>query len=253
MKAPPPEATCSSSARRHAFNFPEVQATGVRIITPGSGFAGGAAIDELEVAAFAPAPLTLQGTSGFMNPDTNIALAINGGTAFAKDVILGGTLAPTHTIPNLNDGIYGNANSWIGDSEDSFAGIRFATPNTIAKIAFGRDNTGAFADRASGYYLVQYTREANPDGATPEASWFDIGPVFIDGAGFDKALRHEYAFTPVAGVTGVRVIVPGNGMGTGAAIDELEVYAVPEPAGGALVLLGGALLGSRGFRRRHRV
>ena len=247
----PRDAGILSQARRHAFNFPPVQATGVRIITPGSGIASGAAIDELEVAAFAPAPLKLEVTGGGMDFGTNIALAANGGMAFAKDLLGGGSYAPTHTMGNLNDGVYGNSNSWIGDTEDSFAGVRFATPNTIAKIAFGRDNTGTYSDRSSGYYLVQYTKDPAPDATTPETSWFDIGPVFLDAADVGRGLRHEYSFAPVAGVTGVRIITPGNGIVTGNAIDELEVYAVPEPTSGALALLGVMMIGSRALRRNR--
>jgi len=230
-----------SGARRHAFNFPSVSATGMRLITPGSSFASGAAIDELEFTSFAPAPLTLQLTGGSMNAETNIALTANGGTAFAKDVINDGSLAP-HQIPHLNDGLYGNSNSWIGNSEDSFAGVRFLTPQTIERLAFGRDNTASFADRADGYYLVQYTTVANPDASTPEESWTNIGPAFIDAAAADRAQRHEYSFAPVAGATGLRVITPGNGINTGRAIDELEVYAIPEPGSVLLAAFGGAAM-----------
>ena len=64
------------------------------------------------------------------------------GTAFAKDVILGGALAPTHTIPNVNNGTFGNPSSWIGDSANSFVGIGFGSPLSIASFAFGRDKIG---------------------------------------------------------------------------------------------------------------
>ena len=37
-----------------------------------------------------------------------------GATAFAKDLLGNGQYAPTHTIPNLNNGTYGNGSSWIG-------------------------------------------------------------------------------------------------------------------------------------------
>ena len=244
------DAGAFAASRRHAFNFAPVNATGVRIIAPGSSFGSGAAIDELELAAFAPAPLSLQGTGGTMDATRNIALATNGGVAFAKDLLGNGSFAPTHTIPNLNDGIYGNSNSWIGDSEDSFAGVRFAMPQTIERVAFGRDNTGGFADRAEGYYIVQYTRASNPDASTPNTSWTDIGPVFIDAAAADRALRHEYAFGAIPGVTGLRLITPGNGINTGAAIDELEVYVIPEPSASLLAVLSGlALIGTRRSRR----
>jgi hypothetical protein len=240
-----------SGSRRKALNFPPVLATGVRVVTPGSSFANGAAIDELELSTFAPAPLARRGTGGTMDAARNIALAANGGAAFGKDEILGGSLA-IHRIPHLNDGSYGNSNSWIGDSKDSFAGVSFASPQTIERVAFGRDNTGDVQDRADGYYLLQYTTVAKPDASTLDLSWADIGPVFIDAAVADRARRHEFSFAPVAGATGLRVIVPGNGINSGRAIDELEVYAVPEPGGAVLALGAVALLGRRRAGKRDR-
>lgn len=230
-----------STSRRHAWNFAPVMATGIRLTAPGSSFADGACIDELEVAAFAAAPFTLEATGGAMNAG-NIALDSNGGVAFALDVLPG---YAAHTIPHLNDGIFGNSNSWIGNSLDSFAGVRFASPQTIGRIAFGRDNTPFYADRAAGYYLVQYTSVPGADETTPNASWTDVGPLYIDAADPNRALRHEYSFAPVAGATALRIITPGNGIADGSAIDELEVYVVPEPGSASLLLLGTALLGLR--------
>jgi len=236
------DAGALSPSRRHAYNFAPVSATGMRLLTP-----NGAAIDELEFAPFAAAPLTLQMTSGTMTQATNIALDVNGGVAFAKDVINNGGFA-AHSTPHLNDGIYGNANSWIGDTEDSFAGVRFAAPTTIERLAFGRDNTGQFADRSDGYYLVQYTTAANPNASTADSEWTNLGPAFIDPNEATRALRHEYSFSPVAGATALRIITPGNGLADGRAIDELEVYAVPEPGSAALACVGLAVF----FRRQRR-
>lgn len=140
-----------------------------------------------------------------------------GGTAFAKDV-LG---HPNHGIAGLNNGVFGNAGSWIGDSAGSYAGISFGVPRNISRIAFGRDNTGAFADRAAGFYAVQYTTDGNP--ASPTAVWTTLGAVDYRAGGTPgidaPALRHLYRFNPVA-ATGVRIL-PGS---PDAAIDEIEVY-----------------------------
>jgi len=231
-----------SSAKRHAFSFPSVNATGMRVLTP-----DGADIDELEfTSVFVKPTITLALVGGSLDPVKDIALDQNGGVAFAKDVLQG---FPAHNIPHLNDGIYGNPNSWIGNSEDAFAAVKFALPQQINRIAFGRDNTGQFLDRADGYYLVQYTKDLNPDASTPDANWLTIGPVFIDAAAADRELRHEYTFDPVAGATALRLIAPGNGIGSGRAIDELEVYAIPEPGSALLLVAGGALAGLRRRRR----
>ncbi|HEX2751096.1 MAG TPA: hypothetical protein VHM91_24015, partial [Verrucomicrobiales bacterium] len=140
-----------SMSLRHLWNFPSVNATGIQLVAPGNSFANGAAIDELEAYAPAASPLTLVTTGGTMGAG-NIGLT---STAFAKDLLGGGSF-PAHSIPHLNDGIYGNPNSWIGDSESSFAGLNFNGSFTVNHVAFGRDNTGGFADRAGGTYLLQY-------------------------------------------------------------------------------------------------
>ena len=76
-------------------------------------------------------------------------------TAFADGVIGNGAFAPTHTIPNVNNGTYGNASSWIGGS---YIGLSWGNAGkTIQSIAFGRDNTGTFSDRSDGVYALQYT------------------------------------------------------------------------------------------------
>jgi hypothetical protein len=232
-----------SMSLRHVWSFPTVNATGIRLTAPGSSFANGAAIDELEAYAPGPAPLLSLVTTGGTMGAGNIGLT---STAFAKDLLGNGSFAPTHTIPNLNDGVYGNGNSWIGDTESSFAGLNFNGSFTVNQAAFGRDNTGAFGDRSGGTYLLQYTTAANPGAATPDASWNTIGAIYYDHNGVDSADRHLYSFPPVT-ATGMRLVAPGNGIGTGAAIDEFEVYAVPETSAAGLLLLAGA-----GLCRRRR-
>jgi hypothetical protein len=232
-----------SMSSRHVWGFPSVNATGIRVTAPGSSFADGACIDELEAYTFAAAPLSLVTAGGSMNVSTNLALT---GTAFAKDLLAGGGFAAHSNVGNLNDGIYGNGDSWIGDSESSFAGLSFSAAATISSFAFGRDNTGTFGDRSGGTYTLQYTTVAAPDALTPDSSWTTIGSIYYDHDGLDSADRHEYSFAPVT-ATGIRLFAAGNGIGTGRAIDELEVYAIPEP-GASLLMLGAAA----GLLRRRR-
>jgi hypothetical protein len=232
-------------ALRHSWNFPSVNATGIRLTTPGSSFFDGTAIDELE-AFSAPftAPISLVTTGGTMNVSTNLALT---GTAFAKDLINGGGYPAHDSIGNLNDGLYGNDNSWIGETAGSFAGVAFSAAASIDRIAFGRDNTGAFADRSGGAYVLQYTTVPSPDALTLDASWITMGNIWLNGDSLDSADRHEYSFAPVT-ATGVRLLVGGAGVASGRAIDELEVYAaIPEPAAAGFLALGAALL----MRRRR--
>ncbi len=146
------------------------------------------------------------------------------GTAFALDIIAGGAFAPTHTIPNVNNGTFGNASSWIGDSPNSFVGIGFGSPLSIASFAFGRDNLGALGDRAVGLYTIQFTADPNPAVNYLTNAWTTIGTVNMDlGSGVtNPALRHRFNIAAPVSATGFRLIAPG-----GAAIDELELFSTP--------------------------
>ena len=243
---------------RHEYAIDPIEATGVRILTPDAG----TAIDEIEVYGTIPPevpPLAWDGNDGqFFDPTPppdgalapdNLALASNGAMAFAN-----GELGPTigidfHVAANLNDGIYGNSNSWIGAGEGPFyAGIDLGGLVTIASVAWGRDNgNGAFDDsdpgadacggqcddRWQGAYEVQVTTDANPGG---DSSWTSVGQVELSanedtepGGAFTGYLRHEYTFEsgPVD-ATGLRIVVSN----TGTAIDEIEVYG---PTGGPAI------------------
>ena len=128
-----------------------------------------------------------------------------------------------HAIPHLNDGFTGNSFSWIGGTANSFCGIGFSTARAMGRIAFGRDNTGTYADRTLGTYTVQFTTVPNPTAATPDASWSLIGTLTIDGSIPSPSRRHVYEFAAV-NATGIRVLTPD-----GACLDELEIYAPAQP------------------------
>lgn len=167
--------------------------------------------------------------------------------AFAQDVISGHT---AHAIDHLNDGQYGNGNSWIGGTDETFAGISFGAGHEITAIAFGRDNTGNYDDRTAGDYTLQYTLVADPDKTTPDDAWITLGQITQTASYPDDALglRHLYRFDPVW-ATGIRVLTsPASGV-EALAIDELEVFGVPEPGAAMLCLVG--LVGLAGFRRRR--
>ena len=76
-----------------------------------------------------------------------------------------------------------------------------------------------------------------------------------DGPGglFTGYLRHEFDVAQGDGpvmATGVRLLVPAVGLAGGTAVDELEVYVVPEPSSACLALIGLIAVGSR-LRRRN--
>jgi hypothetical protein len=169
--------------------------------------------------------LTLVEEGGVIAPG-NLAA---GKTAFAKDVLPGYAV---HAIAHANDQNFGNSFSWIGNSLNSFVGIDLgATPVYVSSIAFGRDNNGGFSDRTLGVYTLQYTTVPNPGASTPDASWTTIGTLDYQSVGgslfASPSRRHRFNFTQVS-ATGIRLIVPGSGIGSGACIDELELYHTPE-------------------------
>ena len=224
---------------RHRYDFAPVDATGVRILTPRVS-----AIDEIEVYEAADGSdlcsqvvvpctdpeqtMTLAQTGGFFD-ENNLALEA-GVTAFALDSLA--CCPEVHSIPHLNDGIYGNSNSWIGETGNpGFAGLSLGGLVTIGSIAWGRDNGGEaneFIDRAVGTYCVEYTTVAAPDETTPNEDWTTLATV--DYVGADPPLphlRHRWDFESPIQATGVRIVVSGVGVELGTCIDEIELYEEP--------------------------
>jgi hypothetical protein len=168
-----------------------------------------------------------EGPPGSLAP-MNLARRV-GASPFVIDSLSG---FPIHNFVGLTDGIYGNNNSWIGNTgSPGYAGVNFGGLFTISSVAFGRDNTGTFGDRTLGTYTLQYTRVAAPGPATAvtgnaDTGWANIGTLNYQGAGSGlfaaPSRRHRFSFTPVD-ATGLRLVVPGTGISVGTCIDELEV------------------------------
>ncbi|GEP45446.1 HYR domain-containing protein [Brevifollis gellanilyticus] len=214
----------------------------------GSAFPMGAttvtvtATDSFGIVATSTFTVSVTASAGGIFLSDNLAA---GKTAFAKDEI---GVAP-HAIPNLNDGGYGNASSWIAGSADSFVGINLGTtPVQISQVAWGRDNTGAAVDRWPGVYTLQYTTVPNPKATTPDASWTTLSVVdtaVLTAAGTypGPQRRHRWSFTPVM-ATGFRLLTlaPGDAS-THIAIDELELYdsTATVPASGLILIASGLI------------
>ena len=198
--------------------------------------------------------LVEEGPAGGSVP-TNLARA-PGAAPFVIDSLSG---FPIHNFVGLTDGNYGNNNSWIGNSgSPGYAGVNLGGLRTINGVAFGRDNTGVFADRTFGTYTLQYTRVASPGTATTftgnaDTGWATIGTLNYQNAGSglfsNPSRRHRFTFAPVD-ATGVRLLVPGTGLGSGTCIDELEINP-PDTSGdiafGSELLLTTTLQPARPF------
>lgn len=196
----------------------------------------------------------------------NAALASNGATAFSSSDLGPELSISFHVAANANDGFYGNSNSWIGGTANPFDPLQFVGVNlgrlvAVDRVAWGRDNGnnatdacgGQCTDRSLGEYALQYTQVEDPDENTSETGdaatgWATIGTFdYLDSdAAFTAYLRHEYDISTAGGqpisATGLRLLVPFGG---GIAIDEFEVYEIPEPATLGLLALGALLLGRR--------
>jgi len=281
---------------RHRYNFsPVANATGVRLIVPGTGIAAGTAIDELELYAtpgvFVPPPPNLvltpspgfgigyNGNNGPKVPSSpapvpdNLALTSHGSTPIGSSALGPELGIAFHQIANINDGQYGNNNSWIGASGDTspFIGVLFDGPVAMESVAWGRDNGndttdccgGQAMDRSMGVYTLQFTRLANPTGSTaetgdPTTGWATLATAdyrLADPGVFDPWLRHQFTVrengAPIV-ATGFRLKPPSSGLATGTAIDEIEVYGTPVPEPSTIVLAALGIAGLFAVRRRNR-
>ncbi|MBE0536228.1 MAG: discoidin domain-containing protein [Phycisphaerae bacterium] len=124
---PTSAAVVFDAARPNTVVFSPVQARYVRLVIPDS-LHGQPCIDELEVYSAEGGP--------------NLAPAAS---ASASSCLPGYAI---HRISHLNDGLYGNAHSWIAaGTKNEWAQIEFAQPVTVASVVFSRDREGKYQDR----------------------------------------------------------------------------------------------------------
>jgi hypothetical protein len=234
---------------RHRFevssNGNPISARGIRILVSNNGIC----IDEIEVNAPKPTPapgvivtavdgysIVWDGNEGSRKAEGtaphNVALAAWGTVAFGSSE----ADFDVHFIRNVNDGLYGNAHSWIARFTEPpdpapFIGLDFGRILGVRSVAWGRDNRDdGFQDRSLGTYVLQVTTVNAPGVDTPETGNPSTGWVTIATVEYDQEtpvfrpwLRHRYDVARADGspifATGLRIKPPSNQT----AIDEIEV------------------------------
>ncbi len=121
-------------------SFDPVQAKFVRF-TINATIGGQPCIDELEVLA----------------GGKNVALAKNGAQVTASDVFADGANS-IHQIAHANDGLYGNAKSWIAKGGKGWLQIELPREETISRVVWSRDRVEkgkTYQDRIATDYVVE--------------------------------------------------------------------------------------------------
>lgn len=95
----------------------------------------------------------------FNRDGENVALAGRGVKVTASG---SRTAANRHELKFVNDGVYGNSRSWMGNAKGS-GWLQFDFPDVveIERIVWGRDRQAKFADRLAETYRIEY---ANAEG-----------------------------------------------------------------------------------------
>lgn len=71
---------------------------------------------------------------------------------------------PLHKLSHINDGLHGNAKSWIADSsKDVWVQLNFPKPVEITKIIWSRDRDGKFSDRLPIRYRIIAGKEGTEE------------------------------------------------------------------------------------------
>ncbi len=111
-------------------------------------------------------------------PDSsnNLALASDGAVAHASSAFD----HPFHKVGHLNDGIYGNANSWIPETDSmEWAQIELPDIKRVSRVDYSRDRSGAYQDRIPVELEVLLSLDAQ--------EWASVAHITHDNLTFDMA------------------------------------------------------------------
>ena len=127
----------------------------------------------------------------------NVALGSSGARATASGSLEGYEI---HQVQWVNDGLYGNNHSWIGEGiSNVWVQIELPEPMRINRVVWGRDREGYMVDRLATEYLVEISTNGS-DWRTVTSSAdrrpLTAGGVFAGyGPGFRQALLR---FAPIS-------------------------------------------------------
>ena len=156
----------SVNAVENTERFTSVEAKRVRF-TIGATNGGEPCIDELQI----------------FSGERNVGLRSLGAVATSS----GNLEHPLHKLEQVNDGQFGNPQSWIANmAVGSWVQIEFPETQKIDRIVWGRDHSGRYADRVA----TEYQIEASLDGTT----WFAVASS-ADRIPFSKGkIENSYDF-----------------------------------------------------------
>ena len=176
--------------RRNVEEFPPVEARFVRMTILRTARLVEPCLDEFEIY-------------GPDAPGENLALAEEGTRTRAS-----GTLEAyrIHALKHVNDGLYGNARSWICDTvRDGWVELELPAPARIDRIVWSRDRQGKFIDRLPVDYRIEVALEpgewhlvASSSGRTPLSAVASTNPGLPYD--LDNSLRYSpWGLTAPAG------------------------------------------------------
>lgn len=171
-----------SSAARHCFRviFPRLLALALAVAAlPGGASGQGAAPlrapvhPRRNVEEFAPVEarwlrFTISRTNGGYpcldewevygpdQPARNLALADMGTRVAASGTMVDYRI---HALRHVNDGLYGNAHSWIADAAEGWVELELPQVERVSRIVWSRDRLGKFTDRLATEYRIEIARE----------------------------------------------------------------------------------------------
>ncbi|WP_051946938.1 DUF1553 domain-containing protein [Verrucomicrobium sp. BvORR106] len=133
------------SRKANVERFPEVEASFVRFTIEETTQLQ-PCLDELEVFSAGPEP-------------RNVGLASAGATATASSTLPGYAI---HQLRHVNDGLYGNDNSWISNENGrGWVQLKLARPTRIDRVVWSRDrqNVPRYNDRLPIKYRVEVSQD----------------------------------------------------------------------------------------------